>query len=216
MAWVGREGRLGQFRQLTPAWDSQNLRHLAAHIVSGCFLAHVRAAPGGTIAEQNCHPFVQDGWMFQHNGEINGFGRLKRDLTMDVHPDLYPSILGNGDTEVCFFLALTYGLADDPVAGMTRRVRPGGAGPPRARDPRTVPSDHVRFRRHPPGGASLGQPGRAGRCSAQPVSLASAITLHSHAGGRGRPATGRCAGGFSPNPSSCAGTGAPGMRSRTP
>ena len=122
VAWSGRGGTLGQYRQTTPAWDSQNLRHLTAQIESGCFLAHVRAAPGGTIAEQNCHPFVHGGWMFQHNGEIGGFERLKRALTLDVAPDLYPAILGNGDTEVCFFLALTYGLANDPVAAMTRMV----------------------------------------------------------------------------------------------
>ncbi|UOQ59772.1 class II glutamine amidotransferase [Leucobacter rhizosphaerae] len=122
VAWSGRGGRIGRFRQVEPAWDSQNLRALAAQIASGCFLAHVRAAPGGTIAEQNCHPFVHDGWMFQHNGEINGFSALKRDLTFDVAPDLYPGILGNGDTEVCFFLALTYGLADDPVAALRRMV----------------------------------------------------------------------------------------------
>ncbi|WP_298036767.1 class II glutamine amidotransferase [uncultured Microbacterium sp.] len=123
MAWQGRGGTIGQYRQTTPAWDSQNLRHLAAQIESGCFLAHVRAAPGGTIAEQNCHPFQHGGWMFQHNGEINGFERLKRDLTFDVAPELYPSILGNGDTEVCFYLALTYGLAEDPVRALIRMVQ---------------------------------------------------------------------------------------------
>ncbi|PWJ23962.1 glutamine amidotransferase [Branchiibius hedensis] len=122
LAWRGRDGTLGQFRQTTPAWDSQNLRHLAAQLTSGCFLSHVRAAPGGTIAEQNCHPFVHGNWMFQHNGEINGFTQVKRDLTMDVDPDLYPFILGNSDTEVCFHLALTYGLADDPVAALTRMI----------------------------------------------------------------------------------------------
>lgn len=122
IAWRGRNGTLGQYRQITPAWDSQNLRHLAAQIDSGCFLAHVRAAPGGTIAEQNCHPFIRDGWMFQHNGEIGGFDRLKRDLTFDVDPALYPAILGNSDSETCFFLALTYGLKDDPVQGMTRMI----------------------------------------------------------------------------------------------
>lgn len=122
LAWHGREGVLGQFRQTTPAWDSQNLRHLAAHLTSGCFLAHVRAAPGGTIAEQNCHPFVHGGWMFQHNGEINGFAHLKRDLTNAVDPQLYPFIAGNSDTEVCFYLALTHGLADDPLAALTRTI----------------------------------------------------------------------------------------------
>jgi len=122
VAWSGRGGTLGQYRQTTPAWDSQNLRHLAAQITSGAFLAHVRAAPGGAISEQNTHPFVHNGWMFCHNGEINGFAKLKRDLTFDVDPDLYPFIQGSSDTEVCFFLALTYGLADDPVAAIARMV----------------------------------------------------------------------------------------------
>lgn len=122
MAWAGRAGSLGQYRQIGPAWDSLNLQHLAAQLESPCFLAHVRAAPGGTISEQNCHPFVHNGWMFQHNGEIPNFSELKRDLTFDVGPELYPSILGNADTEVCFYLALTYGLTTDPVQGITRMV----------------------------------------------------------------------------------------------
>ncbi len=123
IAWSGRGGRLWQYRQTTPAWDSQNLRHLAAQIESGCFLAHVRAAPGGLIAEQNTHPFVYDGWMLQHNGEINDFAQLKRDLVFDVAPELYPAILGYSDSETCFFLAQTYGLADDPVGALTTMIR---------------------------------------------------------------------------------------------
>ncbi|WP_417217301.1 class II glutamine amidotransferase [Arthrobacter sp.] len=122
LAWSGLRSQLGQYREITPAWDSQNLRHLAAQIESGCFLAHVRAAPGGTISQENCHPFVHGGWMFQHNGEINGFPDLKRELTLDVDPALYPFLQGNTDTEVCFFLALTYGLANDPLGALTRMV----------------------------------------------------------------------------------------------
>ncbi len=60
--------------------------------------------------------------MFQHNGEVPGFSLLKRELTLDVDPALYPSILGNADTEVCFYLALTYGLAEDPVPAMQKMV----------------------------------------------------------------------------------------------
>jgi glutamine amidotransferase len=122
MAWAGRAETLGQYRQVGPAWDSQNLKHLAQQLESGCFLAHVRAAPGGTIAEQNCHPFVDHGWMFQHNGSIPSFRELKRELTFDVAAQLYPSILGNADTELCFYLALTYGLEQDPVTALTRMV----------------------------------------------------------------------------------------------
>ena len=122
LAWSGRRDTPGQYRQSTPAWDSDNLRHLAAEIESGCFLAHVRAAPAGTISEQNAHPFVYGKWMFQHNGEIGGFADLKRELTMDVAPELYPFIRGTTDSEVCFFLALTYGLDTDPVAALRRMV----------------------------------------------------------------------------------------------
>lgn len=123
IGWSGRNGVLGQFRQTTPAWDSQNLRHLAAQIESGCFLAHVRAAPGGLISEQNTHPFLQNGWMFCQNGEIGGYPLLRRDLVMAVDPELFPYMQGNVDTETAFFLALTFGLADDPVQALGRMVK---------------------------------------------------------------------------------------------
>ena len=46
------------FTSLTPAWSNQNLRHLAEHVRSPCFFAHVRAAsPGMRVGEENCHPF---------------------------------------------------------------------------------------------------------------------------------------------------------------
>lgn len=120
IAWVGREGTIGQFHQITPAWDSNNLHSLAGQIETPTLLAHVRAAPGGTISEENCHPFVHDGWMFQHNGNVRGFDKMKRDLTMDVDPALYPFIRGNSDSETCFYLALTYGLAQDPVQALMK------------------------------------------------------------------------------------------------
>ena len=112
----------GQYRDLQPAWNDGNLRRISEHVVSPLFLAHVRAAIGGTVSRQNCHPFQHGRWLFQYNGEINGFRQLKRELTFDVAPELYPSIEGNADTEVCFFLALTYGLADDPPRGLARMV----------------------------------------------------------------------------------------------
>lgn len=122
IGWSGRRGTLGQYRHATPAWDSQNLRHLAAEIESGCFLAHVRAAPGGSICEQNTHPFVHGGWMFCQNGEIGDYLTMRRDLVMAVDPGLFPFMQGTVDTETCFFLALTFGLADDPVGALERMI----------------------------------------------------------------------------------------------
>lgn len=121
LAWRGKDGTIGRFRSVAPAWNSVNLRSLAQQVESDTILAHVRADPGGTTSEQNCHPFVHGEWMFQHNGTVGGFRTLKRELTFEVDPGLYPYILGNTDTEVLFYLALTYGLDEDPE-GALRRV----------------------------------------------------------------------------------------------
>lgn len=50
-----------------------------------------------------------------HNGYIEGFDSLRRDPLMAVHPDLFSNIKGSTDSEVMFHLALTFGLAEDPV-----------------------------------------------------------------------------------------------------
>lgn len=38
-------------------------------------------------------------------------------------PELYPAIPGYSDSETCFFLAQTCGLADDPVGALTTMIR---------------------------------------------------------------------------------------------
>jgi len=45
---------------------------------------------------------------------------MKRDLVCEVSPELYPSIEGTTDSEVMFFLALTLGLEEDPLAAAAR------------------------------------------------------------------------------------------------
>lgn len=122
IAWMGERGTIGRYRDTSPAWNDENLHRLVEQIESGCFLAHVRAALGGTVSRTNTHPFLHDGWMFQHNGAIGDFARLRRDLVCAIDPELFPFLEGSSDTEVCFFLALTYGLRDDPVAGLTGMV----------------------------------------------------------------------------------------------
>ena len=57
-----------------------------------------------------------------HNGAIRGFHEVKRDLVMAVDPSLYPDIEGSTDSETLFFLALTFGLNDDPFAAVARAV----------------------------------------------------------------------------------------------
>jgi predicted glutamine amidotransferase len=122
VGWYGCRDFPGQYRDVRPAWNDANLHRLCEQVESHLFLAHVRATVGGTISRANCHPFKHERWLFQYNGEINGFDQVKRDLTFDVAPDLYPCIEGNADTELCFYLALTYGLEDDPPAALAKMV----------------------------------------------------------------------------------------------
>jgi predicted glutamine amidotransferase len=111
------------FRSIEPAWNDVNLREIGHAVRSPLFFAHVRAAAGPPIQQTNCHPFRHDDWLFMHNGAIAGFARIKRDLVLDIDPELYPTIQGTTDSEVLFHLALTYGLTDDPVRALGQAIR---------------------------------------------------------------------------------------------
>ena len=58
--------------------------------------------------------------MFVHNGYVDGYERLRRDMMMAVRPDLFRSIEGTTDSEVMFHLAITFGLEEDPIGGLER------------------------------------------------------------------------------------------------
>lgn len=122
IGWYGAGAGPGVYRSVAPAWGDANLRHLASHIESPLFLAHVRATSGTAIQESNCHPFRHDGWLFVHNGAIADFHHLRRDLMLAVDPQLFPCIEGTTDSEVLFHLALTFGLDDDPIGALERAV----------------------------------------------------------------------------------------------
>jgi glutamine amidotransferase len=55
-----------------------------------------------------------------HNGLVREFPRLKRDLLLAVEPSLLPVIEGSTDSELLFYLALTFGLREEPVEALER------------------------------------------------------------------------------------------------
>ena len=110
------------YRSTHPAWNDRNLRELAAGISSPLFFAHIRASTGSAIQETNTHPFRYGGWLWMHNGLVREFPRVKRDLQLAVEDSLFASIEGTTDSETMFYLALTFGLRDDPVAAVERMV----------------------------------------------------------------------------------------------
>jgi predicted glutamine amidotransferase len=122
MGWYGKGERPAIYRSVQPAWSDANLRELAGHIESRLFMVHVRAAIGSPVQQSNCHPFRHGRWLFVHNGFIDGFKKMRRDLMLAVDPGLFGDFEGSTDTEVVFALALTYGLEDDPIGALSRAV----------------------------------------------------------------------------------------------
>ena len=110
------------FRSIEPAWNDRNLREVAGHVESPLFLAHIRASTGTAVQQTNCHPFRHENWIWVHNGLVNDFHLIKRDLALAVDESLYPQMEGSTDSEMLFYLALTFGLEDDPPAAVERMV----------------------------------------------------------------------------------------------
>jgi len=118
----GKRDSPARYRSINPAWNDANLRDLAAHIESPLFFAHIRAAVGSPVQQTNCHPFRHGRWLFVHNGLLGGFHDVRRDLLLAVDPSLFVGIAGSADSELLFYLALTFGLEDDPLGALERAI----------------------------------------------------------------------------------------------
>jgi len=110
------------FRSIEPAWNDRNLREVAGHVHSPLFLAHIRASTGTAVQQTNCHPFRHEKWLWVHNGLVRDFHRLKRDLALAVDESLYQYMEGSADSEMLFYLALTFGLEEDPPTAVEKMV----------------------------------------------------------------------------------------------
>ena len=122
LGWYGTGEGPGIYRSVSPAWGDPNLRELAAHVESPLFMTHVRAAIGSPVQETNCHPFRRGNWLFVHNGFIADFHLLRRDLMLAIAPEQFADVQGSTDTEVVFYLALTFGLEENPIGALERTV----------------------------------------------------------------------------------------------
>jgi predicted glutamine amidotransferase len=122
IGWYGEGAEPAVFKSIDPVWNDQNLREIAGRIRTPVLFAHIRAATGTPVQRTNCHPFRHGRWLWMHNGLIHGFREAKRDLLMAVDPALYPDIEGSTDSEAMFYLALTFGLKEDPFTAVARAV----------------------------------------------------------------------------------------------
>jgi predicted glutamine amidotransferase len=118
LGWYGDRDVPGVYKSVAPAWGDRNLRELASQIRSSLFLGHVRAATGTPVEQTNCHPFRYGRWLFVHNGFIDRYLELRRELLLAVDPEVFPNILGTTDSELMFHLAITFGLEHDPLGAL--------------------------------------------------------------------------------------------------
>ena len=109
-----------RYRSTQPAWHDHNLRELSRAVSAPMFLAHVRAATHTPVQETNCHPFRHRRWMFMHNGMIEDFPLVRRDLLMAIDPQLFTSLEGSTDSETMFLLAMSFGLEHSPAPAIAR------------------------------------------------------------------------------------------------
>jgi hypothetical protein len=47
---------------------------------------------------------------------------MRRDLILAIEPSLFDAIVGSADSETLFYLALTFGLEQDPLGAVERAV----------------------------------------------------------------------------------------------
>ncbi|MCP3956742.1 MAG: class II glutamine amidotransferase [bacterium] len=128
VAWYAPEisDRPALFRSISPAWNNQNLRHLARLTRSRAILAHVRAATVGLpVTELNCHPFSWGSFAFMHNGFIGGFQQIRRALLRGLSDEAFGLIAGSTDSELLFARFVDHYLrleVDGRLEHMTRAL----------------------------------------------------------------------------------------------
>jgi len=122
IGWYGDGPDPSIYKGTHPAWNDENLREIAGNIRTPLLFAHVRASSGTPVQRSNCHPFRHGRWLWMHNGSLANFGEVRRDLQMAVDPTLFRQIEGSTDSETLFFLALTFGLTEDPPNAVARAV----------------------------------------------------------------------------------------------
>ena len=133
VGWYDERPAPGLFRSTEPAWNDRNLREVAGHIRSRWCWPTFAPRPGRRCSRPTATRSGTGGGCGCTTACSPGSTRLKRDLALAVDPELFPDIEGSTDSELFFYLALTFGLRGGPAGGGRPRRRPDRGGRPAAR-----------------------------------------------------------------------------------
>lgn len=103
-----REDTPHLIRSSESALTSTLFQKIASSVRSQTVIAHIRKATFGEKTVLNSHPFQYGRWTFAHNGNIKDFATKKNNLEMLICPKLLPYVLGTTDSEVFFYIILSY------------------------------------------------------------------------------------------------------------
>ncbi len=114
-AWYDEADRPAVYVNPAPIWSDPNLPHLARTLKSPLWLASVRSAtPGIPVNHVNTQPFIDNEFLFDHNGLIDDFhGAVQQRMIQQLAPGLLATIRGNTESEY-LFAALRQLLDDNP------------------------------------------------------------------------------------------------------
>lgn len=114
-AWHDEDGAPAVYVNPVPIWSDPNLPHLARTLESSLWIASVRSAtPGNPVSHANTQPFVDNEFLFDHNGLIDDFhGVVQQQLIDQLTPELLATVRGNTESEY-LFAVLRQLLVDNP------------------------------------------------------------------------------------------------------
>lgn len=118
-AWYGDDNSPAAYVNPGAIWSDPNLPHLARNLVSDLWLASVRSAIAGLpVNHANTQPFVDEEFLFDHNGLIDDFHvRLLPAIIQHLDPRHLPTIRGNTESEY-LFAVMRQLMSDNPEMPM--------------------------------------------------------------------------------------------------
>ncbi len=110
------------YKSAHPAFYDRNLYSLSEKVHTTNLLAHVRAtgySRGVSINEDNCHPFLFDGFRLAlaHNGGLPGWKGMRGDILAASRSEIVSNLTGSTDTETLYCLLMSQ--YEDPTRDMT-------------------------------------------------------------------------------------------------
>ncbi len=85
-----------------------DLSEATSGLKTDLLIGHVRQPTVGNLRTENTHPFRYRHWLYAQTGTIEGFEQVRERL-LDVQPEfLRPNVRGDTDSELFFYLFLSY------------------------------------------------------------------------------------------------------------